>query len=174
MEGCMPTPVLEVSPVPEKPSRRQLLKLASALGAGFVACRQAPQENQWSLLGQPVSTYGERSRFETALRQISPTAKTREAASSTTPLQDLHGMITPSSLHFERHHSGVPSIDPREHRLLIHGMVTNPLILTIEEIKRLPSVSHILFSRVFRKQRRGMGETDRQKCPRITRTDQLQ
>ena len=72
-------------------------------------------------------------------------------------------MITPSSLHFERHHSGVPNIDPREHRLLIHGMVTNPLILTIEEIKRLPSVSHILFSRVFRKQRRGMGKTDRHK-----------
>ena len=141
----MPTPVLEVSPVPEKPSRRQLLKLASALGAAFVACRQAPQENQWSTLGQPVSTYGERSRFETALRQISPTAKTREAASSFTPLQDLHGIITPSSLHFERHHSGIPSIDPREHRLLIHGMVNNPLILTIEEIKRLPSVSHIHF-----------------------------
>ncbi len=141
----MPKPLLEVHSLPEKPSRRQLLKLASALGATFVACQKAPQENQWSTLGQPVSTYGERSRFETALRQISPTAKTRESASSLTPLQDLDGMITPSALHFERHHSGVPTIDPREHRLLIHGMVANPLILTIEEIKRLPSVSHIHF-----------------------------
>ena len=141
----MPKPLLEVRSLPEKPSRRQLLKLASALCASFVACQQAPRENQWSMLGQPVSTYGERSRFETALRQISPTAKTREAASSTTPLQDLHGMMTPSSLHFERHHSGVPTIDPREHRLMIHGLVTNPLILTVEEIKRLPSVSRILF-----------------------------
>ena len=49
---------------------------------------------------------------------------------SLTPLQDLHGIITPSSLHFERHHNGVPAIDPARHRLLIHGLVERPLIFT--------------------------------------------
>jgi sulfane dehydrogenase subunit SoxC len=62
-----------------------------------------------------------------------------------TPLQDLHGIITPSSLHFEVQRGGVPDIDPRKHRLLIHGMVDRPVILTMDEIKRLPSVSRIHF-----------------------------
>ena len=34
---------------------------------------------------------------------------------------------------------------PGEHRLLIHGMVDRPLIFTMEELKRLPSVSRIHF-----------------------------
>jgi sulfane dehydrogenase subunit SoxC len=57
----------------------------------------------------------------------------------------LKGIITPSSLHFERHHAGVPDIDPSRHRLLIHGLVDRPLILTMDEIKRFPSVSRIHF-----------------------------
>lgn len=43
-------------------------------------------------------------------------------------------MITPSGLHFERHHNGVPDIDPARHRLLIHGMVKRPLIFTVDAI----------------------------------------
>jgi sulfane dehydrogenase subunit SoxC len=62
-----------------------------------------------------------------------------------TPLQDLHGIITPSALHFEVQRGGVPDIDPRKHRLLIHGMVERPVVLTMEDIKRLPSVSSIHF-----------------------------
>ena len=146
MEVVMVTPVAGAKmEIPMKPTRRQLLQLGSALGAAFVACRQEPREEPKQLLAGPVSSYGERSRFEKAVRQISPSAKTRESASSWTPLQDLQGIITPSSLHFERHHSGVPTIDPAEHRLMIHGMVSNPLILTVDEIKRLPSVSRIHF-----------------------------
>ena len=68
-----------------------------------------------------------------------------EEASSRTPLQDSHGMITPSSLHFERHHAGVPKIDPATHELLIHGLVERPMIFKIDELKRLPSVSRIYF-----------------------------
>jgi sulfane dehydrogenase subunit SoxC len=56
------------------------------------------------------------------------------------PLQDFYGIITPSALHFEVQRGGVPDIDPRRHRLLIHGMVDRPVILTVNEIKRLPSV----------------------------------
>ena len=93
-----------------------------------------------SRLGKPVSAYGERSRFASERRSIGPT-KTPEQAGSLTPLQDSEGSLTPSALHFERHHSGVPTIDPATHELLIHGLVERPLRFTMEALKRLPSVS---------------------------------
>ena len=54
-------------------------------------------------------------------------------------------MITPSGLHFERHHNGAPDIDPDHHRLLIHGMVKRPLIFTVDALMRYPMVSRIHF-----------------------------
>jgi sulfane dehydrogenase subunit SoxC len=71
--------------------------------------------------------------------------RTPEAGSSSTPLAETYGIITPSALHYERHHSGVPAIDPTQHRLIIHGLVERPLVLTMVEIRRLPSVSRIHF-----------------------------
>ena len=71
-------------------------------------------------------------------------SKTPETGSSSTPLQDSVGTLTPSSLHYERHHAGIPAIDPARHRLVIHGMVERTLVLTVDEIKRLPSVSRVL------------------------------
>ena len=64
---------------------------------------------------------------------------------SRTPLQDLFGIITPSSLHYEVHHSGVPDIDPRSHEVMIHGLVERPLIFTMEDFHRFPAVSRIHF-----------------------------
>jgi sulfane dehydrogenase subunit SoxC len=66
-------------------------------------------------------------------------------AVSFTPLESLHGMTTPSSLHFERHHNGVPVIDPARYRLLIHGLVEQPMIFTLDELKRFPAVSRLAF-----------------------------
>jgi sulfane dehydrogenase subunit SoxC len=60
-------------------------------------------------------------------------------------LQDLHGIVTPSALHFERHHNGVPAIDPSRHRLLVHGLVARPLVFTVDELMRFPSVSRSAF-----------------------------
>src|SRR5262249_45378478 len=57
----------------------------------------------------------------------------------------LEGVITPSGLHFERSHSGVPDIDPTKHRLLIHGMVKRPLIFTVDALLRYPMVSRVHF-----------------------------
>ncbi len=54
-------------------------------------------------------------------------------------------MVTPASLHFERHHNGVPAIDPSRHRLVVHGLVDRPLIFTMDELKRFPSVSRLAF-----------------------------
>jgi sulfane dehydrogenase subunit SoxC len=69
----------------------------------------------------------------------------RAGNSTGTPHEDLCGIITPSDLHFERHHGGVPEIDPSRYSLLIHGMVERPMVFTLAELKRFPSVSRIHF-----------------------------
>jgi sulfane dehydrogenase subunit SoxC len=132
-------------------NRRRFLKRGIALGATLAAAgtasanAQAPAPDDPSkLLGGPRRPYGERSRFETSTRKAFR-GRTDEVGGMMTPLQDLHGTITPSALHFEVQRGGVPDIDPRKHRLLIHGMVDRPVILTMEEIKLLPSVSRIHF-----------------------------
>jgi sulfane dehydrogenase subunit SoxC len=126
--------------------RRRWFGLTAALSAGLAGCKhEAPvAEAEPSQLGKPVSAYGERSAFENAKRTL-PETRTPEVASSRTPLDDSCGILTPSSLHFERHHAGVPKIDPARHRLMIHGMVDRPLVFSVEELKRLPSVSRIYF-----------------------------
>lgn len=129
--------------------RRGFLK-AAALSGALTSCAKkeggetAQQAEEPSLLGKPVGAYGERSQYEKVTRHLNDT-KTPQAASSRTPLHETHGIITPSSLHFERHHSGVPVINPNEHKLMIHGMVERPLVLTVAELKRLPSVSKVYF-----------------------------
>jgi len=112
----------------------------------MAACkRTAPAAGEGPrLLGAPVRPYGERSEFETATRSLDE-ERFLEASQSRTPLGESIGILTPSSLHYERHHSGVPRIDPAQHRLLIHGMVDRPLIFTMEDLRRLPSVSRIYF-----------------------------
>ncbi|HUN95090.1 MAG TPA: sulfite dehydrogenase [Bradyrhizobium sp.] len=67
------------------------------------------------------------------------------SAASRTPLGDLDGIITPNGLFYERHHGGVPTIDPEEHRLMLHGLVDRPLLFTMEDIRRFPSQSRIHF-----------------------------
>jgi sulfane dehydrogenase subunit SoxC len=125
-------------------SRRWFLRAMTA-GSGLLAgCRSGPPPTPPSLLGAPIRPYGERSPFEKSARLI-PQTVTPEEASSRTPLQDSYGIITPSSLHFERHHAGVPRLDPAAHKLLIHGLVDRPLVFTMDELKRLPSVSRIYF-----------------------------
>ncbi|ASL48320.1 Sulfoxide reductase catalytic subunit YedY [Burkholderia sp. AD24] len=67
------------------------------------------------------------------------------AASSMTPLAGLHGTLTPNGLVYERHHNGVPEIDPEQHRLAIHGLVRTPKLFTMDDLVRLPSESRIHF-----------------------------
>jgi sulfane dehydrogenase subunit SoxC len=100
-------------------------------------------------LGKPVTQagYGQPSRHENAiLKRISPgLTRTQEASASFTPLQALFGIITPNGLHFERHHQGWHDIAPDTHRLMIHGLVKTPMIFTMDDLMRLPSVSRIHF-----------------------------
>ena len=126
-------------------SRRQLLRMGAALSGALVARHEGAlaAESTPGQLGIPLGPYGERSPYEKAVRWRRDT-KTPETGSSFTPLADSVGTITPSSLHYERHHAGIPTIDPEKHRLVIHGMVERPLSLTVSEIRRLPSVSRTL------------------------------
>jgi sulfane dehydrogenase subunit SoxC len=138
---------------PSNPSRRTLLA-GVAGGIGAVVLAEASTENDGAktrplvpddptkLQGPPPSELGERSLFETPRRLVN---KPAPSSSSRTPLQDLTGIITPSDLHFERHHGGVPKIDPERYTLLIHGLVERPSIFTLSELKRFPSVSRIHF-----------------------------
>src|ERR1700693_270658 len=115
----------------KKTNRRQALRLGAALGSGLLSRAQEPRS-----LGKPLSGYTERSEFVKSSRATRQ-SKTPEAGSSSTPLAETYGIITPSALHYERHHAGVPTIDPARHRLTIHGLVDRPLILTMDEIRRL-------------------------------------
>jgi sulfane dehydrogenase subunit SoxC len=129
-------------------SRRWFLGLGAAWSAALVACRSktAAPAAEPRALGAAVSPYGSRSTFEKTARYFNQNTKVPlEEASSRTPLHDTYGIITPSSLHFERHHSGVPEIDPSAHTLTIHGLVDRPLVFSVDEMKRLPSISRIHF-----------------------------
>ncbi|HEB89553.1 MAG TPA: sulfite dehydrogenase [Deltaproteobacteria bacterium] len=96
-------------------------------------------EDPTKVPGADPSPLGERSPFERLERT------TAFGRISGTPLQDLHGTLTPSDLHFERHHAGVPAIDPHRHELLIHGLVERPLKFSIADLLRFPAVTRICF-----------------------------
>lgn len=90
--------------------------------------------------GSPTSAYSDRSPYEQDVLRIAPVPIVSFA-----PLQDLHGIITPNALFYEVSRGGVPIIDPADHRLMIHGLVDQPLLLTMDDLKRFPSVSRIHF-----------------------------
>ena len=130
-------------------SRRAFLGAGAFAGATWISCKAPETDSQVtdsgpSALGAPVRRYGERSPHEKAARGFRD-SKTPEAASSRTPLDQTYGIITPSALHFERHHAGVPEIDPATHTLTIHGLVQRPLVFSLDDLKRLPSVSKVHF-----------------------------
>src|SRR5271165_333073 len=96
--------------------------------------------------GSPFVGYGQPSRFEAKVVRVFASAPgTTGTGASRTPHHLLDGTITPNGLHFERHHSGIPDIDPERHRLLIHGLVKRPLVFTLEALARYPMVSRIAF-----------------------------
>jgi sulfane dehydrogenase subunit SoxC len=67
--------------------------------------------------GAGMGPYGSPAKYESKVTRafIRSQPGTTGSGASRTPLESLDGMITPSGLHFERHHSGVPDIDPAQH-----------------------------------------------------------
>ncbi len=96
--------------------------------------------------GAPFSNYGEPAAHERhVIRWTMVNDKALGNGVSWTPLQNLEGIFTPNGLHFERHHNGVPQIDPKQHKLLIHGLVNNSLVFTLEDLLRYPMHSCYCF-----------------------------
>jgi sulfane dehydrogenase subunit SoxC len=135
-------------------SRRRFLHRTAASGIGAVwAGRSLADESPFDIPrgpGDPLSGHGERSQYVKlarlpeagpGVRHVDPI----DAINSKTPLDKLVGTITPTDLHYERSHAGVPDIDPAQYRLLIHGLVKQPLVLTLDDLQRMPSVSRTHF-----------------------------
>ena len=136
-----------------KLSRRVLMSRAAALpalaaGATSAAAFEPPSVPPWTTQqGGPFLNppYGLPSPHEKGVVRVLPAGNNPFPTATRTPLHKLHGTITPNGLFFERHHAGVPAIDPAQHRLMVHGLVDRPLVLTMDDIVRFPSVSQIHF-----------------------------
>jgi sulfane dehydrogenase subunit SoxC len=139
----------------KRPDRRKFLTSGAALAGGLAlgavkpAAAQSPAHHEFTKGTDEIIAYGQRSRFVNSVRIPHPPGG-RESPDHfglvfhvASPLQDSVGTITPSSLHFVGTTRGsyIPEIDPKEHRFMIHGMVDRPLTFTMEDLKRLPSVT---------------------------------
>jgi len=137
------------------PNRRQFLAGAAAGAAALAVQGSAHAETPPGAIDYPIQEdptkvqgrltnddggYGSRSQFETEVRTRYPTA-TKESSWTMTPLDKSEGVITPSGLHFERHHGGIPNIDSASHSLIVHGMVDSAKKYSMADLRRFPSVS---------------------------------
>lgn len=144
---------------PAQQRRRFLLGGVAALGATALATPAMakappgaierpvppdPTKIQGVGVGVDDGGYGTRSQFETEVRWRFNT-KTTESSWSMTPLESGMGIITPSGLHYERHHGGIATIDPTQHMLFIHGMVKQARKYSMADIRRFPMMSRICF-----------------------------
>ena len=129
--------------------RRWFLKAGAAGSAALLtAGARGASRDDWSRFpGEPMSAAGDPSEHEAHVQRLHISSRTGTTGSgaSRTPLEFLDGIITPSRLHFERHHAGIPAIDPDRHRLAIHGLVERPLAFSLESLARYPTVSRIQF-----------------------------
>ncbi|EGL53706.1 sulfite oxidase and related enzyme [Methylophaga aminisulfidivorans MP] len=138
-------------------SRRQFLQ-GTALSSVFLGF-SLPVKAQSSLTelqqilpesmlkpGANFSNYGQPSIYEKdIIRWISANPNVPGNGVSWTPLEELQGTITPNGLHYERHHNGVPDINPSTHEIMIDGLVDTPLTFSIDALKRYPQTTKICF-----------------------------
>ena len=149
--------------VPDSLARRRLLLGGAAAGGVATAAAFArglgatelpeglpPNTPDWSrYLGDGVDArpYGSPSEFESHVvrRNVEWLTATPESSVNFTPLHELDGFVTPNGLCFERHHGGVAEVDPAAHRLMIHGLVDQPLIFTVQDLMRFPQENRFHF-----------------------------
>jgi sulfane dehydrogenase subunit SoxC len=130
--------------------RRQFLKHTAALAGVAVGAGAGAEWTARSQSRKPeVSAEDAHVPEEHLRRGVSSRRGTRMSVDHVTfytPLQDYGGIITPAHLHFvQQHSSHFPEIDAQQHRLTIHGLVDRPLSLSMDDLKRLPSVSRVHF-----------------------------
>ena len=132
-------------------SRRLFLQKGAVFSSAALAASKLLAESplrfpSMRLPGRTFSPYGQPSEFEKAvIRWSSANSMAAGNGVSWTPLHQMEGMITPNGLHFERHHNGIPDIDPDTHQLLIHGLVKRPLAFALKDLERYPMRSFMGF-----------------------------
>lgn len=145
-------------------SRRDFFKKTASVSAVAAAALLSPSavlagddENiihhtKWgTTLGDELNKfpYGLPSKYEhSVVRRTSSlmsSAGDMHAAVSMCPIHEIQGIIVPNGLHFTRTHNGVAQVDPNKFRLMIHGLVDKPIVLTLDELKKYPSESRIHF-----------------------------
>ena len=115
----------------------------SLTGAAAEPLKNDPWSLEMGLVTPPLQTP---SRFEKdVVRTRSNPDNELRNSHARTPHQMLNGTITPNSLHFSINHSGLPDIDPELHRLVIHGLVKQPLVYTLDTLSRYPMVTRMTF-----------------------------
>ncbi len=133
-----------------KLSRRKFIRnSAGMLATGTTLGATAGQLDvppSWQKTGRGFSNYGQpRDARDSPIRWISADRSIEANGVSWTPLHDLEGTITPNGLHFERHHNGVPDIDPATWQVSIFGAVEKPLVFDLNALHRYPMQSKIAF-----------------------------
>jgi sulfane dehydrogenase subunit SoxC len=147
--------------------RRRFLTQGAALIGGAASATLSPPAAAQELAGQPwervygapFTGYGQPSKYEApVIRHIGRPYGDLAPGSgaSLSPIESLEGIITPSSLHNVRSHSGTPDIDPKEHRLLIHGLVARPLMFTVDSLLRYPMTTRTHFIECSGNSNRGL------------------
>lgn len=119
---------------------------AAVLSTDVLAKSEHYRPESSKKVGKPFSNYGLPSEHERKIIRWTTSNSIAEGNGvSWTPLQDLEGTITPNGLHFERHHNGVPQIDPSQHQLMIHGLVNQSLRFEVDDLLRYPMTSQLCF-----------------------------
>ncbi len=133
-------------------SAAMLAPLTARAGEGDPAILQLPEWSTTSGRSVAERPYGSPSQYESQIvRRDLPGVFSKLPGNSVsfTPLQGLFGIITPSGLHYERHHQGWQDIDPARHRLMITAadpaLLKTPKVYTLDDLLRLPPVSRIHF-----------------------------
>jgi len=139
-----PSPRLELA---TNQSRRRFISGGTAVAsAAMASAASANTPGSWLQPGEGFSNYGEpRADRSSSIRWISENPSVPGDGVSWTPLHEMEGIITPNGLHFERHHNGVPEIDPATWELSIHGLVKRPLAFSLDALHRSEQHSRISF-----------------------------
>jgi sulfane dehydrogenase subunit SoxC len=136
--------------------RRRFLKQGAALASGAASVGLAQGAAAQGLAGGPwervygagFTGYGQPSRFEQPVQRYigKPYGELAPGTGATlAPIEALEGIITPSGLHNIRSHSGTPDIDPKQHQLLLHGLVARPLKFSVDALSSYPMTTRIYF-----------------------------
>jgi sulfane dehydrogenase subunit SoxC len=153
------TPASDTAELPSSGRRHFLRKGAAMAGTalaggavGASVAHAAPLEvaEVSKSMGKPIpaTEYGVPSKFEKNYVRVRTNVfvnRQNHSDWSFTPLQYQQGIMTPNGVVYERHHNGTPDINPDTHKLVIHGMVKQPLVFTMNDIMRYPSVSKFYF-----------------------------